>query len=398
MAGRSASMDAVTRRAGPAVPGPSDPAQAFGPATVRLPPLDWMRGLVMILMAVDHASGVFNAGRLMTDGVVLYRPGMALPPAQFLTRWVTHLCAPTFVFLAGTALALSVEGRRARGASVAAVDRFILTRGLFIAALDPVWMSWVFTPGQVLLQVLYAIGGSLIAMVWLRRLGDGWLLALALFLMSGGEALTGLALLATGGEATLPLALVLTGGQLGRLIVAYPLLPWLAVMMLGWSFGRVLSRSARPERLLAAGGAAALSLFGIVRGLNGYGNMRLLREDGSVVQWLHVSKYPPGLAYAALELGVMALCLAALFLLARRLPAAARRLHPLLVLGQTALLFYLLHVHALTLAAWALGASHRGGLVATYAAAAGTVVLLYPLCARYRRYKLAHPDGWARYV
>jgi len=189
-------------------------------------------------------------------------------------------------------------------------------------------------------------------------------------------------------------AVALAAGVLG----SAPLLPWLAMMMLGWSFGRVLARSDRPEGLLAAGGAAALVLFALVRGLNGYGNMRLLSEDGSLVQWLHVSKYPPSLAYTALELGLMALCLAALFSLGRRVPAAARWLRPLLVLGQTALFFYLLHVHVLTLAAWALGASHHGGLAVTYAAGAGIVLLLYPLCARYRRYKLAHPDGWARYV
>src|SRR6185369_5360078 len=170
----------------------------------RLLPLDWMRGFVMVLMAVDHASGVFNAGRLMADSVFLYTPGTPLPPAQFLTRWVTHLCAPTFVFLAGAALALSIERRRAAGDPDAALDRFIVTRGLFIALLDPLWMSWVFAPGQVLLQVLYAIGGSLIAMAWLRRLSDRWLLASALLLVAGGEALTGLALWLGGERPTLP--------------------------------------------------------------------------------------------------------------------------------------------------------------------------------------------------
>jgi uncharacterized membrane protein len=381
-----------------AVPRASSPAVAPGPETTRLPPLDWLRGLVMVVMAIDHASGVFNAGRLMTDGVVLYRPGTALPPAQFLTRWMTHLCAPTFVFLAGTALALSTERRRARGASSVAIDRFILTRGLLIAALDPLWMSWVFAPGQILLQVLYAIGGSMIAMVGLRRLDARWLAGIALLLVVGGEALTGLALLATGGEPTLPAALLLTGGQLGWLIVAYPLVPWLAMMMLGWSFGRVLDGSVRTERLLAAGGAVALGVFALVRGLNGYGNMRLLRDDASLVQWLHVSKYPPALAYTSLELGLMALCLAWLFRLHRRTPSAARHLRPLLVLGQTALFFYLLHVHVLVLAARMLGAAHHGGLLATYAAGLGVVVLLYPLCHHYRRYKLAHPDAWPRYI
>src|SRR5436853_6786508 len=91
------------------------PMAVLKPTSRRLPALDWLRGLVMILMTVDHASGTFNAGRLMTDSLALYQPGTALPASQFLTRWMTHLCAPTFVFLAGAALALSVEKRQAAG-------------------------------------------------------------------------------------------------------------------------------------------------------------------------------------------------------------------------------------------------------------------------------------------
>jgi len=364
----------------------------------RLPALDWLRGVVMVLMTIDHASGAFNAGRLMTDSAGMYHPGMPLPGAQFLTRWITHLCAPTFVFLAGAALALSVERRRAAGESERAIDRFILTRGLFIAALDPLWMSWVFVPGQIILQVLYAIGAGMMAMAALRRLDDRWLLALALLVVGAGELLTGAVLLATGGAPTLPFALLLTGGLFGWLIVGYPLLPWLAMMVLGWCFARRLGTAppAGVARSLLRAGLASLAVFAVVRGLDGYGNMGLGREDGSLVQWLHVSKYPPSLSYTTLELGLMALCLGAFFALQRREQPAAMR--PLLVLGQTALFFYLLHVHVLELASWALGLSHRAGLAATYLAAAATVLALYPLCVWYRGYKAAHPTGWPRYV
>ncbi len=358
----------------------------------RVLALDWLRGTVMVLMAVDHASGTFNAGRLVTDAAFLYQPGTPLPAAQFFTRWMTHVCAPAFVFLAGAALALSVAKQSARGDPPGAIDRFILTRGLFIVALDPLWMSWMFAPGQVLLQVLYAIGGGLAAMVPLRRLRERTLLVMALVLIFGGEALTGAALALTGGTPTLPTALLLTGGQFSRLIVAYPLLPWLAIMLLGWCFGRFLLAAGptRAARLLVVVGVAALALFVALRGLNGYGNMRLARDDGSLVQWLHVSKYPPSLSYVALELGLVALGLSVVL---RRAWGG-----PLVVLGQAALFFYLLHAHLLTLAARALGLAHRGGLAATYISAAVVVALLYPLCDRYRGYKRAHPDGWARYV
>jgi len=170
--------------------------------------------------------------------------------------------------------------------------------------------------------------------------------------------------------------------------------------MLGWAFGSYLRTAPRvvAERHLLAAGLAALALFVVVRGLDGYGNMRLLREDGSLVQWLHVSKYPPSLSFTALELGLATLLLATAFRVDRGAPGAAGALRPLAVLGQTALFFYLLHVHVLVLGAHLLGAAHRGGLGATYAASLVAVVLLYPLCAWYRDYKQARPNGWPRYV
>jgi uncharacterized membrane protein len=365
----------------------------------RLPALDWLRGVVMVLMTVDHASGTFNANRLVTDSAFMYRPGTPLPMGQFFTRWITHLCAPTFVFLAGAVLAVSVARREAAGEPARAIDRFIVTRGLLIAALDVVWMSPVFVPGRVLLQVLYAIGASLVAMAFLRRLGPRQLLGTALAIIFGGEALAALALLPSGGTPTIPAALLVTGGQLGPVIVGYPLLPWLGIMMLGWAFGSGLATT--PEggivRRLVTAGFSALVVFAVLRAANGYGNMQLFRENGSLVQWLHVSKYPPSLTYASLELGLMALALAILFRLERVL-AADTALRPLRLLGQTALFYYLLHVHFLALAAWIAGGSQRHGLAVTYAATLVTLVALLPLCAWYRGYKRAHPDGWPRYV
>jgi uncharacterized membrane protein len=377
----------------------------------RLPALDWMRGLVMLLMTTDHASGAFNVGRLLTDATWLYRPGTPLPAAQFITRWISHLCAPTFVFLAGAALALSIERRLQQGESSRRVDRHLLVRGLFLAALDPLWMTWAFVPGNVLLQVMYAIGMSLVCMTFLRRLRTSWLVGLSLGMIFFGEGLIGLV---TGGHETPPLwvALLLTGGRfpkswLGRnfdLLIAYPLLPWLAIMILGWVFGRYLltlhraSTLWKAERMLGLAGLGGLGLYFIARGLNGYGNMGLFRENGSVVQWLHVSKYPPSVTFSALELGLMALCLCCFFRLQKQSDLVAGSWNPLLVFGQTALFFYLLHAHLLELAAYALGISHTLGLTATFVASIMVATLLYPACLWYRNYKAAHPEGWTQYV
>jgi uncharacterized membrane protein len=370
-------------------------------ARTRLPALDWMRGAVMILMSIDHASGAFNAGRVFADSASMYHPGMALPAAQFLTRWLTHLCAPSFVFLAGAAVALSVERRLAAGEPARTVDRYLLQRGLLIAALDPLWMSWGFTQGKfVVLQVLYAIGTSLMLMAALRRLSLGWLVGLALGLMCGGEALTRLALWTLGvSKPPLALALCLSGGRFPGLVVAYPTLPWLAIMLLGWAFGRHLAfgRPSAPHRQLAWSGLASLAVFAVVRAGNGYGNVLLPRDDGSLVQWLHVSKYPPGLSYYSLELGIMALALSGFFLLARG-QAAFPGSRVLTVLGQTAFFYYLLHVHLLEGTAHVLGVNGKLGLASAYLGAATILVVLYPACVRYRTYKRAHPDGWTRYL
>jgi uncharacterized membrane protein len=369
-------------------------------ARPRLVALDWMRGMVMILMAIDHASGAFNSGRVFSDSAQMYKVGTLLAPDQFLTRWITHLCAPTFVFLAGTAAALSIERRLVAGEPARSVDRHLILRGLLLAALDPLWMTWGLTGGELmLLQVMYAIGTSFIAMAALRRLPQAWLIGCALFLIVGGEAIMGGAIALFGPHVPLPVALLLTGGMFGWLAVGYPTLPWLAIMMLGWAFGRALAfgRIQRPVRGLLYAGVLSLLTFVLVRAINGYGNLRLLRGDNSLVQWLHVSKYPPGLSYATLELGIMALLLAGFFVLSQRgRPFFGSGV--LLVFGQTALFFYLLHVHVLEAIAMALGWHSKLGVASAYVGALGILVLLYPACVRYRAYKQAHPDNWTRFI
>ncbi|HEY3592579.1 MAG TPA: heparan-alpha-glucosaminide N-acetyltransferase domain-containing protein [Polyangiaceae bacterium] len=110
------------------------------PALARLLPIDVMRGVVMVLMAVDHSSEAFNAGRLFTDAIFVYPPGTPLPAAQFFTRWITHLCAPTFLFLAGTGLAFTVRKEQTRNAKPFQIDEYLLWRGILIAGFEA-WIS-----------------------------------------------------------------------------------------------------------------------------------------------------------------------------------------------------------------------------------------------------------------
>ena len=373
------------------------------PRGARLAAIDVLRGLVMVLMTVDHSSDVFNAGRLFTDSVGMWTPGNPLPLWQFLTRWISHLCAPTFVLLAGTALALSTAGRMARGESAGSIDRHIALRGVLLIVLDVVWMGLgLVGPGTVLLQVLYAIGGSFLAMTLLRRLPSRALLAVGLGLIVLDEPL----MMATSllhVDRSVPAALFVSFGFFlqGHFIVGYALLPWLGIMCCGWVLGRKLlewpeaGRSAKAARVLAVWGAGLLAVFVVVRGANSFGNAFLFRDDGSLQQWLHVSKYPPSVAYDGLELGIACLLLAGLFVVMERRPGFAG---PLRTLGSVALFYYLLHVHLLAAASYLLGVHGKLGLGATYLGALVCVLALYPACVWYRGYKARNPGGWRQYV
>jgi uncharacterized membrane protein len=350
-------------------------------------------------MTLDHASYAFNAQRYVTDSMVWYQPGSAIPAAQFLLRWVTHLCAPTFVFLAGLGLAFSIARKKVDGIVDRRVDVDMLWRGLFIMALDPLWMSFGFG-GKTVFQVLYAIGGGLCCMVVLRRMGTHALLGIGLALMVGGEAIAGLAVWLGGGEQPGTIgAFLATGGKLGAIgFVLYPLLPWLAYMILGFGWGRLMVAGSvsRPVRGVAVGGIILLVMFAVIRGLNGYGNMLLYRDNLNLLQWLHVSKYPPSLSFALMTLGLMGILLALLMRIYGKGPNSL--LDPLLAFGRAPLFFYLLHVHLLSGAAVLLGMWKKSGMSETFLAAGAVLVVLYPLCRWYTTTKAAYPHSILRFV
>jgi uncharacterized membrane protein len=195
---------------------------------------------------------------------------------------------------------------------------------------------------------------------------------------------------------------VLTGGFYPPLaVVAYPLLPWLGVMLLGAAFGRRLADGGDPVRALAAGSAAGLATWLLVRGLDGYGNFLMTGARGEPLRWLQLSKYPPSLAFLALELGLSCAILAGLFAAERRRSTAAHPNGLLLVLGQTALFFYLAHVVLLeaggAIARAALEPERiAGGLGRTWLAVGLTVALLYPACRAFRAWKRRSPRSLLR--
>lgn len=376
--------------------GPPSPAAI----SRRIATIDWMRGVVMILMVIDHASMAFDRYHLAKDSALYPDAGtMALPAFAFFTRWVTHLCAPTFVFLAGTALALSVERKVAKGIDARQIDGDILKRGALIALLDPTIIS--LGSGRWTLQVLLAIGLSMICMAALRRLPTWGLVALGGGWLVLGEIPTSW-VWSPPGNSSIAAALAMATYGSETMIIKYPLFPWLAMMVLGWVFGRHLIRRAAGlsnvpgTTILWVSGAACLGAFVVVRGLGGYGNMFLQRADGSWQQWLHVSKYPPSLSYALLELGILFLALAAIRVLEVRI--GVRENGPLYVFGQTSMFFYIVHRLVLEVPATYFGLRGAGTITTTYVVAAVLLVLLYPACRWYRTVKAAYPKSILKYV
>jgi uncharacterized membrane protein len=351
-------------------------------------------------MIVDHASMAFDGGHLDDDSAMYPNAAtMALPAAEFLTRWMTHICAPTFVFLAGVALALSIERKVAKGAPAWELDKNILTRGAIIALLDLTVIS--FGSGKWNFGVLFAIGVSMMAMAALRRLPSWSLLAIGVGWFALGELPTDWSWDPPGSASPLAALSMATYGT-DTLAIKYPVLPWLAMMVLGWVFGRYMSEHAAgkhtvsPRTVLLIAGTAALAAFLVARGYAGYGDMFLHRSDWSWQQWLHVSKYPPSLTYASLELGLLFLALAAMMTLEPVI--GVRKNGPFLVFGQTAMFFYLAHRLVLEIPATYFGLRGVGGLTTTYVVAAVLLVLLYPACLWYRAFKAAHPQSFLKYL
>ncbi len=367
----------------------------------RIAAIDWMRGFVMILMVLDHVSMAYDAQHISSDSAALYVSGTPLPDFAFFTRWVSHLCAPVFVFLAGTALAISVERKVAKGFDSSKIDKDILFRGAFIALLDPTIIS-LFS-GRMTIQVLYAIGVAMMCMALLRRFSSTSLIIMALAWIGFGELLTIQVWPPQDSVESIIAALLVSTYASPDMVIKYPLFPWLAMMILGWVFGRyiLLYNDGRtkigPVTLLTVLGTASLVAFAVIRYYNEYGNMFLYREDNGWQHWLHVSKYPPSAAYTFLELGVMSLIMASMMLLERII--GVRPNGVLLVFGQTSMMFYLVHRLILEGTATYGGLRHFADINTTYLVTLVMLVLLYPFCLWYRDYKAKHVQSiWLNYL
>ncbi len=323
----------------------------MAPAAPRLTSIDQLRGTVIVLMLLDHVRETFYLHQQVPDPMAVDQ----IEPALFVSRLLAHLCAPVFVLLTGLSAWLYGNGR-AQGRR--ATSAFLLKRGAFLVLLEVLVVNFAWTlefpPSVVYLQVIWAIGISMIALAGLLWLPRGMLAALALAVIAGHNLLDGVRMDGDGAWAVLWKVLhqrdwIVLGEGL-RLRTSYPALPWIAVIALGYVIGPWFARGGDPalrRRRLLLAGAGALLGFVLLRAINVYGDAA--RESfgnsgATLMSFFNVTKYPPSLLFLLLTLGI-----GLLLLRLYEQPAVARALAPLANVGAAPMFFYLLHLYVLRL-------------------------------------------------
>lgn len=416
------------------------PASASAPASppketrARLDSIDLLRGIVMVVMLLDHTRDFFHREAFSFDPTELAKTDAVL----FFTRWVTHFCAPVFVFLAGTSACLQL----ARGKTKRELSRFLLTRGLWLVVLEfTVVRTAIFFHLDYreagMAQVIWAIGVSMIVLAALihlplRVVGAFGVLMIVLhnlldriqvpFWLPGSPLPSlrevGWVLLHQQGLVPVPLPFVEGGG--GAVFVAYPLVPWVGVMAAGYAFGTLYqSTPERRRRVLVALGAAFVCAFVVLRALNIYGDPQPWAAQArgalfTLLSFLNVTKYPPSLLFLLMTLGPALIALA-LFERAGRRGALSR---VFINFGRVPLFFYVLQwvtAHGLAVlvgylagrpVAWQFASfadkprpnPHAFDLWVVYVFWAVGLLLLYPLCRWFAGVKQRRKDWWLSYL
>lgn len=377
----------------------------------RLDNVDLLRGVIMVVMALDHARDFLTDARF--DPTDLSRTTTAL----FLTRWVTHFCAPLFMFLAGVGAGIS----RARGRRPGELAWFLVTRGAWLIVLENtvVRFGWQFgfSKDQNFL-VLWALGVSMICLGGLVFLPRVAVAAISILMIVGHNLLDGVQAGWFGAWAPVWNLLHEPGDfHLGGydFFVLYCIIPWIGVMAAGYAFGPLLAdRKPGGRRTVLLTGAGLTGLFLLVRGINVYGDPSRWAPQGSVgwtiLSFLNTEKYPPSLCFLLMTVGPGVLFLA---LFDKASGPIARFF---VTIGRVPLFFYLLHIYVCHIAAILVGVlqgfhasamsqSFRElpqgfgvGLPAVYAAWGIIVGLLYFPCRWFAEYKRTHRQAWLSYL
>jgi uncharacterized membrane protein len=401
-------------------PGGGPPSRWSSTTGLRLPSVDALRGLVMIIMALDHTRDFFNASAMVFQPEDLSRTTTAL----FLTRWVTHICAPVFSFTAG----LGAFFWLSHGRTPSQLASFLIKRGVWLMLIDLTVMRFALTfsmtKGVVILNVLWVLGLSMIVLALFVRLPIKWLAAGSIAVIALHNLTDSIDAAQFGSFAWVWNILHQQGlfSVAGApVVVAYPLIPWPAVMALGFCMGKILVLPAPDRRrLLTWLGLATIAAFLIIRGINLYGDPQpwSTKFPGmTVLSFLRCTKYPPSLDFLLMTLGPAFLLLAWF----DRIPFT--RNNPLIVFGRVPFFYFVVHfylIHLLTfpVALWHYGRAafllqplpSLGGpadlyppnfgysLATVYAVWLAVLVLMYPVCRWFADLKRRRKDPWLSYL
>jgi uncharacterized membrane protein len=397
----------------------------------RIQSIDILRGLVMVIMALDHVRDFFYKADVSGGGSSLAMDPTNLAttnPLLFFTRWITHFCAPTFIFLAGVSVYLMSQKK-----TKAELSAFLVKRGIWLILVEVVIITfgWTYNPfyNLIILQVIWAIGISMVVLGILVLL-PFWLIFTIGFVIMFGHNLLNYPEISrhlTGGF--LPDILYFSNFSIypadphasHHLLIVYAFLPWLGVMMLGYCFGKLYAKTVDPawrRKMLFRMGAWLILLFILIRLLKGYGDPLPWSQQprGDVytfLSFLNVNKYPPSLAFLCITIGTAMILLAWL----ERIQNSLTRFF--LVYGRVPMFYYILHfyiIHTIAIVVFfAQGFSVNEiattgnpflfkppgfgfGLVGVYAVWLVVFLSLYPLCKKYNRYKSTHTQWWLSYL
>ncbi len=376
----------------------------------RILSIDVLRGLIMIIMALDHTRDFFS--NVYFDPLDLTKTS----PQLFLTRWITHFCAPVFVFLAGTSAFLSFSsGKTKKEASL-----FLLTRGLWLifAEIAIINLAWSFDPTYTFVgvQVIWAIGWSMVFLAGFIFLKPIYVGIIGLIMIFGHNALDGIKAESFGSYKILWMFLheqnfINYANNTRFFGVMYPIIPWVGVMAAGFAFGTVFKMEAeKRKKWLLITAFSCIALFIIIRYTNMYGDMKTWQPQNSwwknVLAFINCSKYPPSLLYLLMTLGPSMLFLllfekwnnglTRIFAVYGRVPFFYYVLHVVLIHGGAVLLSLVLGITPSTF--FEPNAQWGYSLRYVYLAWIIFVVLLYWPCKWFMHVKARRKDWWLSYL
>jgi uncharacterized membrane protein len=393
------------------IKGSTKPAGSY-----RVESIDLLRGFIMIVMALDHVRDYYHAAAFTDDPLNL----QTTTPILFFTRFITHYCAPLFMFLSGTSAALVGERK-----GKAYLTRFLITRGLWLIFLEltVVNFAWFFNPTFTtqLLGVIWALGWSMIFLAAFIHLPKWLTISIGLALVFGHNLLDGVhvnsSLAASFGWSVLHEFNFFKIGPF-NILAAYPLVPWIGVMALGYCLGDIYKKETDAQKrksFLLWLGIVSILLFIVIRYSNVYGDPSKWTQQHSAfytfLSFLKVTKYPPSLLYLLITIGP------GLVFLSLSENWSNGIAHRVKTIGRVPMFYYLVHLYLIHIGSliaavvsgrswtdmvnfstWISGEPKLQGYGfsrgVVYAVWAALIVVLYFLCKKYDRYKSSHREKW----